>query len=313
MSLKGRIVLALGGNALGDSPSEQLELVKNTAKTIVDLSCEGYEVIIGHGNGPQVGMINLGLTYASENLNNVPYVDFPECGAMSQGYIGYHLQQSVYNELKLRNIDKKVVSLVTQVLVSEDDPAFKNPTKPIGSFLTKEEADAISKEKGYTFVEDSGRGYRRVIASPQPKEIIELDIIDNSVSNGNITICCGGGGVPVIEKNNSLSGVCAVIDKDKTCAKLACDLKADVFVILTAVEKVCINFNKPNQQELSSLTIDEANKYINEGQFGKGSMLPKIEACLEFVKNSPNSTALITSLEKAKEALNNKTGTFIKK
>lgn len=313
MSSKGRIVIALGGNALGDTPSEQLELVKNTAKTIVDLTCEGYDVIIGHGNGPQVGMINLGLTYASENLNNVPYVDFPECGAMSQGYIGYHLQQSVYNELKSRKINKKVVSLVTQVLVSEDDPAFLNPTKPIGSFVTKEEADAISKEKGYIFVEDSGRGYRRVIASPKPKEIVELEIIKDLVSNGNITICGGGGGVPVVEKNNSLYGVCAVIDKDKTCAKLACDLNADIFVILTAVEKVCINFNKPNQQELSLLTIDEANKYIKEGQFGKGSMLPKVESCLEFLKYRPDSTALITSLEKAKEALNNKTGTFIKK
>lgn len=313
MSSKGRIVIALGGNALGDTPSEQLELVKNTAKTIVDLTCEGYDVIIGHGNGPQVGMINLGLTYASENLNNVPYVDFPECGAMSQGYIGYHLQQSVYNELKSRKINKKVVSLVTQVLVSEDDPAFLNPTKPIGSFVTKEEADAISKEKGHIFVEDSGRGYRRVIASPKPKKIVELEIIKDLVSNGNITICGGGGGVPVVEKNNFLFGVCAVIDKDKTCAKLACDLNADIFVILTAVEKVCINFNKPNQQELSLLTIDEANKYIKEGQFGKGSMLPKVESCLEFLKYRPDSTALITSLEKAKEALNNKTGTFIKK
>lgn len=309
---KERIVIALGGNALGKNPKEQLELVKETAKAIVSMSKEGYEIIIGHGNGPQVGMINLAMDYAANGEVNTPYMPFAECGAMSQGYIGYHLQQAIREELRKQNIEKEVATIITQVLVDEKDEAFKNLTKPIGMFYTKEEADKISKEKGFTFIEDSGRGYRRVVASPKPVKIIELKVIEQLVEKNDIVITVGGGGIPVIQTKDGLKGVDAVIDKDKSCAKLAEDLKADMLVILTAVDKVCINFNKPNQKELDTLTIAEANKYIIEGQFAKGSMLPKVEACLDFVQNS-NGNALISSLKNANISLKGKTGTVIKK
>ena len=310
-----RIVIALGGNALGNNPEEQLELVKNTAKAIVDLIKEGHEIMIGHGNGPQVGMINLAMEYASQEGANTPTMPFPECGAMSQGYIGYHLQQAIGNELKRENIDKCCVTVITQVVVDEHDPAFKNPTKPIGSFYTKEDAEKIEKEKGYTFVEDSGRGYRRVVASPKPVEIVESNVIEKIVATGNIVITVGGGGIPVIKSNNGeLKGVPAVIDKDSSSAKLAQDLAADMLIILTAVEKVAINFNKPDQKDLSSMTLKECEKYISEGHFAKGSMLPKVEACKKFVEESPkNAVAIITSLEKAAEAIRGETGTTIRK
>lgn len=310
-----RIVIALGGNALGNNPEEQLELVKNTAKSIVDLIKEGHEIMIGHGNGPQVGMINLAMEYASQGGANTPAMPFPECGAMSQGYIGYHLQQAIGNELKREGIDKCCVTVVTQVVVDEHDPAFKNPTKPIGSFYTKEDAEKIEKEKGYTFVEDSGRGYRRVVASPKPVEIVESNVIENIVATGNVVITVGGGGIPVIKNNNGeLKGVPAVIDKDSSSAKLAQDLAADMLIILTAVEKVSINFNKPNQKDLSSMTLEECDKYISEGHFAKGSMLPKVEACKKFVEeSSKNAVAIITSLEKAAEAIRGETGTTIRK
>ena len=310
-----RIVIALGGNALGNNPEEQLELVKNTAKAIVDLIKEGHEIMNGHGNGPQVGMINLAMEYASQEGANTPTMPFPECGAMSQGYIGYHLQQAIGNELKRENIDKCCVTVITQVVVDEHDPAFKNPTKPIGSFYTKEDAEKIEKEKGYTFVEDSGRGYRRVVASPKPVEIVESNVIEKIVATGNIVITVGGGGIPVIKTNNGeLKGVPAVIDKDSSSAKLAQDLAADMLIILTAVEKVAINFNKPDQKDLSSMTLKECEKYISEGHFAKGSMLPKVEACKKFVEESPkNAVAIITSLEKAAEAIRGETGTTIRK
>lgn len=308
------LVIALGGNALGNSPEEQLKLVKGTAKTIVDLVEEGYNVIVGHGNGPQVGMINLAMDFAYNNGANTPAMPFAECGAMSQGYIGYHLQQSIKNELKSRGINKNVVTVVTQVVVDEKDPAFKNPTKPVGMFYSKEEAERIMEEKGFTFVEDAGRGYRRVVASPKPQRITEIETVKQLVDNGTIVITVGGGGIPVIEDEaGMLKGVAAVIDKDKSSARLAMDLNAEMLVILTAVDKVAINFNKPNQQELSKMSLEDADKYINEGHFAKGSMLPKVEACVEYVKNSTNGLALITSLEKAKEALHGKTGTIIEK
>lgn len=309
-----RIVIALGGNALGNSPEEQLELVKNTAKPIVDLVKEGYEIMIGHGNGPQVGMINLAMEYASQGEVNTPYMPFPECGAMSQGYIGYHLQQAIGNELKRQGIDKTCATVVTQVVVDEKDTAFENPTKPIGSFYSKEEADKIAAEKGYTFVEDAGRGYRRVIASPKPVEIVESKVIEKIVEEGNIVITVGGGGIPVIDTTDGYKGVPAVIDKDLSSAKLALDLEVDKLIILTAVEKVAINFNKPNQEELSSMTLDEVDKYIKEGHFAKGSMLPKVEACSNFVRKSKkDAVAIITSLEKAADAIKGETGTVIKK
>ena len=308
-----KLVIALGGNALGKNPEEQLGLVKYTAKTIVDLVEEGYDVIVGHGNGPQVGMINLAMEFAANNGANTPIMPFAECGAMSQGYIGYHLQQSIRNELKHRKINKNVATVITEVVVDKNDDAFKNLSKPVGMFYSKEEAEKISKEKGFTFVEDAGRGYRRVVASPQPQKIVEIDTVKQLVNEGSIVITVGGGGIPVIEENDELIGVPAVIDKDKSSAKLAKDIDAEMLVILTAVDRVCINFNKPNQEELSSINLEESYKFIEEGHFAKGSMLPKVEACIDFVKSSTNGTALITSLEKAKEALHGKTGTIITK
>ncbi len=309
-----KLVIALGGNALGKTPEEQLDLVKHTAKTIVDLVEEGYNVIVGHGNGPQVGMINLAMDFAANSGANTPLMPFAECGAMSQGYIGYHLQQSIRTELLTRGIKKNVATIVTQVVVDEKDEAFTNLTKPVGMFYTKEESERIAAEKGYTFVEDAGRGYRRVVASPQPQKIVELETVKQLVDNGTIVITVGGGGIPVVEEaNGSLRGVAAVIDKDKSSAKLAKDLDAEMLVILTAVDRVCINFNKPNQEELATIDLDTAAKYIGEGHFAKGSMLPKVEACVDYVKSSNNGEALITSLEKAKEALHGTTGTIIKK
>ena len=309
---KKRLVIALGGNALGKTPEEQLELVTKTAKSIVDLS-EEYDLAIGHGNGPQVGMINNAFEYAALNGAGTPAMPFPECGAMSQGYIGYHLQQSVRNELRKRGMNKNVATVLTQVLVDENDEAFKNPTKPIGSFMSKEESEKIAAEKGYIFVEDAGRGYRRVVASPIPKEIVELDVVNSLIENDNIVITVGGGGIPVIEKEEKLEGIPAVIDKDRSSALLASELKADMLVILTAVDQVMINFGKENEEAIKEMTIDQAKQYINEEQFAKGSMLPKVEACIEYVENSENGIALITSLEKAAEALKGQTGTIIKK
>ena len=290
-----RIVVALGGNALGNTPEQQLELVKGTAKPIVDLVEKGYDVIIGHGNGPQVGMINLAMEFSANKGGNTPYMPFPECGAMTQGYIGYHLQQAIQDELNARGIKKACATVVTQVVVDESDPGFQNPTKPVGSFYTKEEADAIAAEKGFTFVEDSGRGYRRVVPSPIPKRIVEIETVEQLVSAGVIVITVGGGGIPVVETGTGLKGVAAVIDKDRASSLLARDVKADQLIILTAVDRVCVNFNKPDQRELPAMTLAEAEEYIKQGQFAPGSMLPKVQSCMEFVaSNTHGGTALIT-------------------
>ena len=309
-----RIVVALGGNALGNTPEEQLELVRHTAKTIVDLAQDGYEVIVGHGNGPQVGMINLAMEFSCTKGGNTPYMPFPECGAMSQGYIGYHLQQAIQQELKARRVDKQCASIITQVVVDANDPGFAKPTKPVGSFYTKEEADKIAAEKGFTFVEDAGRGYRRVVPSPIPQRIVELKVVEQLVKAGDIVITVGGGGIPVVETEQGLKGVAAVIDKDRSSALLAQSIGADMLIILTAVDRVCINYNKPDQKELPTMTLEEAEKYIGEKQFAPGSMLPKVQSCMEFVKNNTHGgTALITSLQKAKVALQGETGTIITK
>lgn len=309
-----RIVVALGGNALGNTPEEQLELVRHTAKTIVDLAQDGYEVIVGHGNGPQVGMINLAMEFSCTKGGNTPYMPFPECGAMSQGYIGYHLQQAIQQELKARGVDKECAAIVTQVVVDANDPGFAKPTKPVGSFYTKEEADKIAAEKGFTFVEDAGRGYRRVVPSPIPQRIVELKVVEQLVNAGDIVITVGGGGIPVVETEQGLKGVAAVIDKDRSSALLAQSIGADMLIILTAVDRVCINYNKPDQKELPTMTLEEAEKYIEEKQFAPGSMLPKVQSCMEFVKNNTHGgTALITSLQKAKVALQGETGTIITK
>lgn len=306
-----RLVIALGGNALGNSPKEQLELVKETASTIVDLVEEGYDVVVGHGNGPQVGMVNLAFENSHNKVGGTPEMPFPECGAMTQGYIGYHLQQSIGRELKKRGINKPVATVVTQVEVSREDKAFKNPTKPIGSFYTKEEADRIVAETGYTFVEDAGRGYRRVVPSPIPVSIVELDVVENLVRSGAIVITVGGGGIPVVKADGWYEGVAAVIDKDRASCRLALDLHADMLVILTAVDRVCVNFNKPDQQELSEMSVEQARKLIEEKQFAPGSMLPKVESCITYVEGSEHGQALITSLHKAKQALKGETGTII--
>lgn len=299
-----KIVLALGGNALGKTPQEQHELVRNTAKPIVDLIEEGNKVIIAHGNGPQVGMIN-------NQMMDVK-MPFPECGAMSQGYIGYHLQNAIKNELLKRNIKKNVVSLITQVEVDPNDSGFANPTKPIGSFYTMEEAKELEESFGYQMVEDSGRGYRRVVASPKPIDVVEKDIITKLVEEDNVVITVGGGGIPVVLEDEQYSGVPAVIDKDFASAKLAELINADALCILTAVDYVAINFGKPNQVDLKDISKEELKNLITEGHFAKGSMLPKVEASLSFVESTKNKVAIIASLENANEALKFKTGTIIK-
>jgi len=306
-----KIMIALGGNALGNNPQEQLKLVKETAQPIVDLIEEGHTVVLAHGNGPQVGMINAAFEIASNVDPNIPEMPFQECGAMSQGYIGYHLQNAIYTELRNRNINKSVISLVTQSVVDENDEAFKNPSKPIGGFYSKEESERLIIEKGYTMVEDSGRGYRRVVASPKPLDIVEKDIIRDIMDAGHIAIAIGGGGIPTIKRDNELIGIPAVIDKDLASQKLAEILDCDTLFILTAVEKVAINFGKANQKNLDKISIKEVYQYIEEGHFAPGSMLPKVEAALDFVESKENRIAVISSLENAKKAIAGQTGTTI--
>lgn len=309
--MRKKIVIALGGNALGNTPEEQLDLVKNTAKSIVDLVEEGNYVVVTHGNGPQVGMINLAMEVSHQEVSS-PEMPFAECGAMSQGYIGYHLQQSIQKELVRRNMRRNCLTVITQVEVDKEDPAFKNPTKPIGSFYSKEEAEKIANEKGYTMREDAGRGYRRVVASPKPQKIVEIRTIKNLLNKGNIVIACGGGGIPVYKYRKGYKGVDAVIDKDRTSARLALDLKADMLLILTAVDQVYINFNEEDEEKLRKMTIAEAKEFIKDKEFSEGSMLPKVEACIDFASKS-SGYAVITSLKKAKAAINGKAGTVISK
>ncbi|UUC15668.1 carbamate kinase [Limosilactobacillus fermentum] len=305
-----KVVVALGGNALGKSPEEQLKLVKNTASSLIGLIQAGNQVVISHGNGPQVGQINLGMDFAAQNGKTAAF-PFPECGAMSQGYIGYHLQQSLQNELHQRGMEKDVVTTVTQVVVDPSDPAFENPTKPVGDFYTKEQAAQIEQEKGYTFVEDAGRGYRQVVPSPLPKRIVELNSIETLIENGTLVIAAGGGGVPVVEEGGALTGVPAVIDKDRSSALLADNVDADQLIILTAVDYVYINYNQPDEQKLTELSQAQAQELIDAGQFPAGSMLPKIQACLSFVKGHPGRKAIITSLAGLDQALEGKLGTVI--
>ena len=303
-----RYVVSLGGNALGNNSEEQKKALVKVADAIVDLIMDNNEVAIVHGNGPQVGMINL----AFETSKETPNMPFPECGAMSEGYIGYHIQNALYNALSAKNINKTVATVVTQVLVDPKDPLFLSPSKPIGSFYSQEEAEKIALEKGYTMKEDAGRGYRRVVPSPLPIDIIEKSAINTLMKDGQGVICAGGGGIPVIKKGNKLEGVAAVIDKDYASSKLADLISADYLVILTAVDNVCINFNKPNQKKLEKVSTTELEKYLNEGHFAKGSMYPKVQACLNFVKSGNNKTAIIASLDNAKEAFKEKAGTIIK-
>ena len=306
-----KLVIALGGNALGNTPEEQLELVKETASTIVDLVEEGYDVVVGHGNGPQVGMINLAMEFSANNGGKTPAMPFPECGAMSQGYIGYHLQNSIANELAARGIQKSVGTLVTQVLVDEADPAFQKPSKPVGAFYDKATADKIAAERGYTMVEDAGRGWRQVVPSPKPVDVVEKDMVNTLVDSGYVVITVGGGGIPVVKKDGRLVGTPAVIDKDFASAKLAELISADMLVILTAVDRVAINWGKPDQKALAEMTVAEAEKYCGEGHFAPGSMLPKVQAAMSFAK--AGGTAVIASLENAAAALRGESGTRIVK
>ena len=285
--------------------------MKATAKNIVDMVEEGINVVVSHGNGPQVGMINNAFAYASANDGKTPEMPFPEAGAMSQGYIGYQLSQAILNDMKLRGIDRSTACVVTQTVVDPSDPAFRNPTKPVGAFLSEEEAKAKAAETGWTFKEDAGRGWRQVVASPAPVRIVEFDAIKDLVDDGYLVVSTGGGGVPVIEEDGGYRGVPAVIDKDRSSAKLAADFKADMLVILTAVPKVAINFNTPDQQDLDVLTVAEAAQYIEEGQFASGSMLPKVEACIAYLQAYPEGKAIITSLENAAEAIEGESGTLI--
>ena len=313
MTERTRIVVALGGNALQtkDTPptaEAQLEVVRRTCETIADLSCGGYEMALVHGNGPQVGRILL----AGETARKVvPPMPFDVCGAMSQGYIGYHLQQALRHALHRRNRSVPVVTLVTQVVVERTDPAFQNPTKPIGPFYSREEAQTLEREKGYTMREDAGRGWRRVVPSPMPRRIVEMEEV-RRLWDHTIVITCGGGGVPVAEEpDGTLTGVAAVIDKDFAAELLAEQVQADVLLILTEVEKVALAWGTPQQRSLDRMNLTQAAQYVREGHFAPGSMLPKVEAAMRFVRANPDKRAVITSLEKAKEALEGKTGTTV--
>lgn len=310
--MKKRIVIALGGNALGETLAEQMRAVKTTAKAIVDLVEEGCEVVVAHGNGPQVGMINNAMAALSRENPKFTNTPLSVCVAMSQAYIGYDLQNAFREELLNRNItDIPVITIITQVRVDDKDPAFDEPSKPIGHFMSREEALEAAKKYAYTVKEDAGRGYRRVVASPKPVEIMEIDAIRALVKGGNLVIACGGGGIPVQKERNRLHGASAVIDKDFASCLLARELDADFLIILTAVEKVAIRFNTPDAEWLSDLSVQDAEKYIAEGHFAPGSMLPKVEAAIEFAKSKPGRKALITLLEKARDGILGKTGTLI--
>jgi len=312
MEKKTRIVVALGGNALGNTLPEQMKAVKITAKAIVDLIEEGFEVIVTHGNGPQVGMISNAMAALTREDPDQPNTPISVCVAMSQAYIGYDLQNALREEMYNRNIfNIPVATMITQILVDKDDPAFHHPTKPIGRFMNQEQARIAEEKFGYTMIEDAGRGYRRVVASPKPLDIIEIGAIQALVEAGQLVIACGGGGIPVSLKGNHLKGTSAVIDKDFASSLLAQQLDVDILIILTAVEKVAINFGKPNQQWLNKITVQEANGYIEEGHFAAGSMLPKIQAAIQFVSSKSGRKALITLLEKAREGIHGKTGTII--
>ena len=311
-----KVVVALGGNALqeaGTPPTAeaQLQVVQKTAAYLAEISRRGYEMAVVHGNGPQVGRIVLGQEIAAQANPETPAMPFDVCGAMSQGYIGYQIQQALRDALRNRNLNIPVVTLVTQVVVDPRDPAFQKPTKPIGPFYSEEEAKKLAEEKGYAMKEDAGRGWRRVVASPEPKKISEIAAVKR-LWDSTIVVTAGGGGIPVVENlDGSLTGVAAVIDKDLAAEKLAEDIEADVLLILTEVDRVCLNFKKPEQKVLSQMTVAEAIQYMEEGHFAPGSMLPKVMAAVKFARTFPGRKANITSLYKAVDALEGKEGTVV--
>jgi carbamate kinase len=310
-----RVVIALGGNALGKTPREQIAKIRASASVLLGVIEQGNEIIITHGNGPQIGMIQKAFSLAHASDSSVPAMDLPECGAMSQGYIGYHLQQGLGVAMHKAYKRWHVATVVTQIEVDPDDPAFKDPTKPIGSFLTKEQAETeMAAHPEMSFIEDSGRGWRRVVASPEPKKIVEAESILNLLDNEFIVIACGGGGIPVVRDyadKGAYKGVAAVIDKDMAGELLAEDCHADVLILLTAVDHVALDFGKPTQKDLLELTADQARKYADEGQFGKGSMEPKVRAAVKFVYSRPGRSCIIGSLEHAREAVAGISGTRI--
>lgn len=308
-----RIVIALGGNALGTSLPEQAVAVKVTAKSVIDLLLDGNEVVVVHGNGPQVGIINNAMSALMKTDPSQGFTPLSVCGAMSQAYIGYDLQSAFLEEMEDRGVkDIPVCTIVTRVEVDANDPAFRNPTKPIGKFMTETEAAEFSAKTGFPVREDAGRGWRRYVASPMPKDILELRAIRNLMQEGHLVVCCGGGGIPVFKQaGNHYKGAAAVIDKDHCAELLAEKLDADIFIILTAVDKVSINFRKPDEKQLSSMSVEEANKYAAEGQFAPGSMLPKVEAGARFAASAEGRKTIITSLEHAMDAVHGLTGTII--
>jgi carbamate kinase len=315
--MKQRIVIALGGNALGNNLKEQMIAVQGTAKAIADLAQAGHEIVIVHGNGPQVGMIETAFETAATTAaaagadKHFPVLPMSVCVALSQGYIGYDLQNALRKEFDARKLAIPVATIITQVEVDPADKAFENPTKPVGNFMTEAEARKL-KEHGSAVMEDAGRGWRRVVASPRPVRILETPVIKAMLAAGQIPVAAGGGGIPVALKDDGqYHGMGAVIDKDFASAKLAAELGADMLIILTAVEKVAVNFGKPDVRWLDTLTIADAERYIGENQFAKGSMLPKVQAALDFVRANPHGNALITELKKAKEGIEGKTGTRI--
>lgn len=309
--MKKTIVVAVGGNALGNSPTEQAKIVQNTARHVVDITTQGNNLVLVHGNGPQVGMINDAFNAANKAEAKIPLMPLPECGAMSEGYIGYQLQQAINNEFHHRHLTQHIATIITETVVDGTDKAFKNPSKPIGPFMKESEAKTLAKRENWVVKEDSGRGWRRVVPSPQPKTFVELPLIQNLNQANYALICAGGGGVPVVQNNNRYEGIAAVIDKDLAAAQMGILLKAEALIILTAVDFVYINYNKPNQQKISEMSVKEAEAFIKKGYFGEGSMLPKIEATINFVRGT-HKDAYIGSLDKIDEVLKGTSGTKIK-
>ena len=304
-----KYVIALGGNALGNNPKEQQALIKKAVKNIVSLIKNNDDVIISHGNGPQVGVINLAFEDSYEN-EDIPYMPFPECTAMSQGYIGYHLQKGLRDILEDEGIEKKIITIVTQVVVDKQDPSFKNPTKPVGPFYSEKMAKELMKETGEIYLEDAGRGYRKVVASPKPLEIVEIETIRDLVNNGHIVIACGGGGIPIY-KQNEAKGANAVIDKDLASSLMAQELAADILIILTNIKQAELNYGKPDAKKLGKIPVSLATKYLEQGEFAKGSMGPKVEAAINFVKSGKNKKAIITALDNLDNALKGIDATII--
>jgi carbamate kinase len=308
------ITIALGGNALGNTPEEQQANIDRAVPSLVDLITQGHKIILTHGNGPQVGMIYKAFEFAASRTDRICRFDLQECTAMSQGYIGYHLQKGIKKELRRLGMPWHVSTVISQVEVNKNDISFTHPSKPIGDFYSKEEASALMRaHPEQTFREDSGRGWRRVVASPKPLRIVESDSILNLLDHKFIVITCGGGGIPVIkDTEGNYHGISAVIDKDHTAAMLADLVEAQFLFILTPVDRVALHFGKPDQMDIEEMSVSEARRYIKEGHFSAGSMLPKIEAAIHFVEGGINRKAVITSLSKAHLAMSGKVGTVIK-